>query len=1022
MPEIKNQFTGGKMNKDLDERLVPKGEYVDAMNIQVTTSEGSDVGTIQNILGNVPGCSDNSYLTSTSSFVVGSIADEKNDDLYWLVSGQADEAGGYTEDWTNFTGLTDTIVRKRSKNLEDDTSVESECELVFVDKFAFVTQYTVDASAGGLKLLSGLPAGISSQMEVGWTITGISGNDGSTSNTVVVSGLDYGPDYAANNGIAKPYGNSIVVPLSANDDNVIYIGGIYSFFTNFSVVGRSFTLMPGDTGNEQTHVIASNSMVSIEHSGKTYLYMKLTFINSITPFSDQSGFGVVQGTVGGGASRPFGVSYQNSIIWGSIDWNTLSIFPPITIPNNIVALDTVAINDLPPFYNGSAVEAFGPGTPVAFNNITACVGETPALNSNAVESFTLVECGDLLTPVETPPFYFNITLPQQTEIHLEEQLFLSAENTKLIISKPRVLNFNHNEYVTGINIIDDMLLWTDGKTEPKKINISRSISGTTIVGGEPQHTKLINNEVGISFNSNVLAKEEHITVIRKAPLKAPFLEIETLTKQDYLGDIIATGFDGAALHLGGNALGDLVTIYIDDDDDGQSPDFALNDVLLLAGDNNLSLNLYDLRVSIIETQSEDGYTKYTVRIESVSPNAGDFTQWYVGLEDADSLFERKLPRFAYRYKYEDNEYSSFSPFTEAAFVPGEFYYHPTEAYNKGMTNQIKSLTIKDFVPSTIPLDVVQVDVLYKNEIDPTIYLLKSITPSDNILPGQEQNDWNSPGSTDYFGADKGAYKVSSENISHALSSSQSLRVWDNVPKKAKSQEVTGSRIVYGNYEIGYDTIQPQISALLDSRPTNEGLYFGRKSIKSLRDYDIGVVWGDKYGRETPVKTSGSSVTVGKSRAENSSYINAKLESSPEWADYYRFYVKETSNEYYNLAMDRWYDADDGNIWISFPSIDRNKIDEDTYIVLKKGTNSDDLVLEKARYKVVAIENEAPEYIKTSFERLTRTATDASRPVSSCLLWGGIHANVPFGTRSTPMVVQLVVHLYPLREETRQHQE
>jgi rRNA processing protein Gar1 len=51
MPEIKNQFTGGKMNKDLDERLVPNGEYRDAMNIQVSTSEGSDVGTVQNILG-----------------------------------------------------------------------------------------------------------------------------------------------------------------------------------------------------------------------------------------------------------------------------------------------------------------------------------------------------------------------------------------------------------------------------------------------------------------------------------------------------------------------------------------------------------------------------------------------------------------------------------------------------------------------------------------------------------------------------------------------------------------------------------------------------------------------------------------------------------------------------------------------------------------------------------------------------------------------------------------------------------
>ena len=52
MPKIQQTFVKGKMNKDLDERLVPKGEYRDALNIQVASSEGSDVGAIQNILGN----------------------------------------------------------------------------------------------------------------------------------------------------------------------------------------------------------------------------------------------------------------------------------------------------------------------------------------------------------------------------------------------------------------------------------------------------------------------------------------------------------------------------------------------------------------------------------------------------------------------------------------------------------------------------------------------------------------------------------------------------------------------------------------------------------------------------------------------------------------------------------------------------------------------------------------------------------------------------------------------------------
>ena len=83
MPEIKHNFTGGKMNKDLDERLVPNGEYRDAMNIQVSTSEGSDVGTVQNILGNTL-ITGQEFIPSTAS-CVGSIADEKNDKLYILI-------------------------------------------------------------------------------------------------------------------------------------------------------------------------------------------------------------------------------------------------------------------------------------------------------------------------------------------------------------------------------------------------------------------------------------------------------------------------------------------------------------------------------------------------------------------------------------------------------------------------------------------------------------------------------------------------------------------------------------------------------------------------------------------------------------------------------------------------------------------------------------------------------------------------------------------------------------------------
>ena len=81
MPEIKNNFTQGKMNKDLDERLIPNGQYRDALNIEITTSEDDSAGVIQNIIGNTRVDSINN---SANAICVGSVADEKNNKLYWF--------------------------------------------------------------------------------------------------------------------------------------------------------------------------------------------------------------------------------------------------------------------------------------------------------------------------------------------------------------------------------------------------------------------------------------------------------------------------------------------------------------------------------------------------------------------------------------------------------------------------------------------------------------------------------------------------------------------------------------------------------------------------------------------------------------------------------------------------------------------------------------------------------------------------------------------------------------------------
>ena len=52
MAEVKNSFLASKMNKDLDDRLIPNGEYRDARNISVGRSEDDDIGALENVLGN----------------------------------------------------------------------------------------------------------------------------------------------------------------------------------------------------------------------------------------------------------------------------------------------------------------------------------------------------------------------------------------------------------------------------------------------------------------------------------------------------------------------------------------------------------------------------------------------------------------------------------------------------------------------------------------------------------------------------------------------------------------------------------------------------------------------------------------------------------------------------------------------------------------------------------------------------------------------------------------------------------
>ena len=48
MANVQRNFIAGRMNKSLDERLIPNGEYTDALNVRLGSTELSEVGSVEN--------------------------------------------------------------------------------------------------------------------------------------------------------------------------------------------------------------------------------------------------------------------------------------------------------------------------------------------------------------------------------------------------------------------------------------------------------------------------------------------------------------------------------------------------------------------------------------------------------------------------------------------------------------------------------------------------------------------------------------------------------------------------------------------------------------------------------------------------------------------------------------------------------------------------------------------------------------------------------------------------------------
>jgi len=87
MPIVTTNFVRGRMNKSVDERLLPPGEYINAINVRLGSTETTEIGAVENSKGNT-------QLTTlqyggsdlTGAKCIGAYEDGANETIYWFVT------------------------------------------------------------------------------------------------------------------------------------------------------------------------------------------------------------------------------------------------------------------------------------------------------------------------------------------------------------------------------------------------------------------------------------------------------------------------------------------------------------------------------------------------------------------------------------------------------------------------------------------------------------------------------------------------------------------------------------------------------------------------------------------------------------------------------------------------------------------------------------------------------------------------------------------------------------------------
>ena len=406
----------------------------------------------------------------------------------------------------------------------------------------------------------------------------------------------------------------------------------------------------------------------------------------------------------------------------------------------------------------------------------------------------------------------------------QHYIYKYFNNSYIKLVEGAFLNFSNQNYITGVNLVENLLFWTDNRNQPRKINVKAI-------------PPVVDQTTGLTTTPGYYTRENQISVAKYNPYET----IELLKKTT---SVVASSSSSTTITLSAanTAIKKGMSII--------GPSILANQYVYVTNvvGTAVTINV----AATVATNDVLTFISTTMTGKDITYDFNNGDDWPGDPDFLQDLFVR----FSYRFKFDDQEYSLMAPFSQPTFIPqqkGYFLSGDEDAAYRStildfMQNGVQNVELLIPLPDTeancgphvsATYKIIEIDILYKESDARSVKVLdtvkiETLTSNSNIF----------------------TYNYQSRKPYKTLPERQTIRVYDKVPVKAFSQEVSGNRVMYGNFR-NQHTPPAFLNYNVGASGKNTTIFenwaeYPNHTLKQNRNYQVGFILADKFGRQSSV--------------------------------------------------------------------------------------------------------------------------------------------------------------------------